>query len=143
MPVANQTASVRTSAGRAPARKPAPASPTTKRTAGVKPRVIKPKVSSASKAAPKAATKSAAAPSEAKEEKPRKPKLVRDSFTIPKAEYAAIDTLKQRAMQGGLAVKKSELLRAGLMVLSNLTTAAFVVALQAVPAVKTGRPAKR
>ena len=30
-------------------------------------------------------------------EKIKKPKLVRDSFTIPKDEYAAIDSLKQRA----------------------------------------------
>ena len=43
---------------------------------------------------------------------PRKPKLVRDSFTIPKTEYAAIDELKTRAIGLGTSVKKSELLRA-------------------------------
>ena len=47
----------------------------------------------------------------------RKPKLVRDSFTIPKNEYAAIDALKARAIALGTSVKKSELLRAGLMAL--------------------------
>lgn len=75
-------------------------------------------------------------------EKPRKPKLVRDSFTIPKAEYAAIDALKQRAAQAGHSAKKSELLRAGLMALGAMTAPAFLAALRAVPAIKTGRPSK-
>ena len=40
----------------------------------------------------------------------KKPKLVRDSFTIPKAEFAAIELLKTRAIGLGTSVKKSELL---------------------------------
>lgn len=72
---------------------------------------------------------------------PKKPKLVRDSFTIPKAEFAAIETLKTRAIGLGVSVKKSELLRAGLMVLQGLNDAAYKSALAAVPALKTGRPA--
>lgn len=71
----------------------------------------------------------------------KKPKLVRDSFTIPKAEFAAIETLKTRAIGVGVSVKKSELLRAGLMVLQGLSDAAYKSALAAVPALKTGRPA--
>lgn len=70
----------------------------------------------------------------------KKPKLVRDSFTIPKAEFAAIETLKTRAIAMGTSVKKSELLRAGLMVLVGLNDAAFKSALAAVPTLKTGRP---
>lgn len=70
----------------------------------------------------------------------KKPKLVRDSFTIPKAEFAAIDTLKTRAIALGTSVKKSELLRAGLMALQGLNDAAFKAALAAVPTLKTGRP---
>jgi len=73
---------------------------------------------------------------------PKKPKLVRDSFTIPKAEYAAIETLKTRAIGLGTSVKKSELLRAGLMLLQALNDAGFKNALAAVPALKTGRPVK-
>ncbi|WCM91360.1 hypothetical protein M5C99_13150 [Acidovorax sp. NCPPB 2350] len=72
--------------------------------------------------------------------KPRKPKLVRDSFTIPKDEYAAIDELKQRLAERGTPAKKSELLRAGLKLLSSLTDAALEKAMQAVPSIKTGRP---
>lgn len=73
--------------------------------------------------------------------KPKKPKLVRDSFTIPKNEYEAIGTLKERAMKAGLSIKKSELLRAGLMTLAFMSDAAFAKALADVPTLKTGRPA--
>ena len=60
---------------------------------------------------------------------PKKPKLVRDSFTIPKAEFAAIETLKTRAIALGTSVKKSELLRAGLMTLAFMADTAFAKAL--------------
>ena len=70
----------------------------------------------------------------------KKTKLVRDSFTIPKAEYAAIDALKERALKLGVGVKKSELLRAGLMVLQRLNDTRFQFAIRAVPTIKTGRP---
>lgn len=71
---------------------------------------------------------------------PRKPKLVRDSFTIPKTEYAAIDELKTRAIALGTSVKKSELLRAGLMALVGMSDAAFKAAVAKVPTLKPGRP---
>jgi hypothetical protein len=72
---------------------------------------------------------------------PKKVKLVRDSFSLPKAEYASIDALKKRAMTMGVSVKKSELLRAGLMWLSGASDSALKAALTAVPTLKTGRPA--
>ena len=71
----------------------------------------------------------------------KKPKLVRDSFTIPKAEYAAIEALKGRALKRGVGVTKSELLRAGLMLLQPLSDARFKAAMASVPTIKTGRPA--
>ena len=73
-------------------------------------------------------------------DKEKKPKLVRDSFTIPKNEYEAIDVLKARAMAVGTAAKKSELLRAGLMALTRLDNEQLKAALSAVPTLKTGRP---
>lgn len=73
-------------------------------------------------------------------EKSRKPKLVRDSFTIPKAEYVVLDDLKQRANKLTRPAKKSELLRAGIKALAALSDAAFLTALAQVPAIKTGRP---
>ena len=72
--------------------------------------------------------------------KPKKPKLVRDSFTIPKAEYLVLEGLKQRAAQLTRPAKKSEVLRAGIKALAALSDAAFLMALEQVPAIKTGRP---
>ena len=73
--------------------------------------------------------------------KPKKPKLVRDSFTIPKIEYLVLEALKLRATKLTRSVKKSELLRAGIKALAALSDAAFLSALEKVPAIKTGRPA--
>ena len=97
-------------------------------------------VKSGAKAArPAPAVKADKAP---KADKPRKPKLVRDSFTIPKDEYGVLDDLKQRAARLGRPSKKSELLRAGVKALAAMPDAAFLASVGAVPAVKTGRPAK-
>lgn len=73
--------------------------------------------------------------------KAKKPKLVRDSFTIPKVEFTVFDELKTRAGKLGNSTKKSELIRAGIKALASMTDAAFLLALKAVPAIKTGRPA--
>ena len=110
------------------ANKPAAKAPATKRTA-----------SKAIVAKPAAGKPVAAKPTKA-EAKPKKPKLVRDSFTIPKDEYAGIDTLKERSVALGRPAKKSELLRAGLMALLALSPNALHAALEAVPTIKTGRP---
>ncbi len=110
------------------ANKPAAKAPATKRTA-----------SKAIVAKPAAAKPVAAKPTKV-EAKPKKPKLVRDSFTIPKDEYAGIDTLKERSVALGRPAKKSELLRAGLMALLAMSPNALHAALEAVPTIKTGRP---
>jgi hypothetical protein len=72
--------------------------------------------------------------------KVKKPKLVRDSFTIPKDEYVVIEALKTRAGKLGQAVKKSELLRAGIKALAAMSDIQFKAALSNVPTIKTGRP---
>jgi hypothetical protein len=92
------------------------------------------------KAAPAPAPIKAKAKVAADVAKPAKAKLVRDSFTIPKDEYQALDTLKARALGLGQHVKKSELLRAGIQALSAMPDKAFQKAVQAVPTLKTGRP---
>ncbi len=78
----------------------------------------------------------------AKPAKDKKPKLVRDSFTFPKAEYEVLEAMKQRAAKLKVMVKKTELLRAGIKSLAALGDAAFLSAIAAVPSLKTGRPAK-
>jgi hypothetical protein len=93
---------------------------------------------------PKAVAKAApVAPAAQEPAKPKKAKLVRDSFTIPKNEYEAIASLKERALKHGVSIKKSELLRAGLMTLAFMPDAAFTQALADVPTLKTGRPAAK
>jgi hypothetical protein len=72
-----------------------------------------------------------------------KHKLVRDSFTIPRPEYAALDALKHRLVLLARPSKKSEVLRAGIKLLVSLSDPALLAALAAVPSIKTGRPGKQ
>jgi len=83
-----------------------------------------------------------AVPTEAKATKEKKPKMVRDSVTIPKSEYQALDVMKHRAAALQTMVKKTELIRGGIKLLSTLPDAAFLAAIAAVPSLKTGRPSK-
>ena len=71
--------------------------------------------------------------------KAKKPKLVRDSFTIPKTEYAVLEELKARAARLGRPAKKSEVLRAGVQALAAMADAAF---LATVDKLAPARPAK-
>lgn len=80
---------------------------------------------------------------QSKSAKPRKIKLIRDSYAMPEAEYAQIAQLKQRLLGLGESVKKSELLRAGLAQLATLDDAALLAAMASVERIKTGRPAKK
>lgn len=72
----------------------------------------------------------------------RRKTLVRDSFTMPKTDFDLIDLLKRRALQGGRAAKKSELLRAGLHVLTALDDNKLLMALERLEPIKIGRPPK-
>lgn len=74
--------------------------------------------------------------------KAKKPKLVRDSFTIPKAEYLVLDELKQRATKLMSPVKKTELIRAGIKALAAMSDTTYLAAIKVVPVIKTGRPLK-
>ncbi|MEI6191661.1 MAG: hypothetical protein WCP13_01090 [Nitrosomonadaceae bacterium] len=73
----------------------------------------------------------------------KKPKLVRDSFAFPKDEHQAIDTLKKKALNLKRNAKKSEILRAGLKLLSSLNDTDFLLALAKVPALPTGQKKKK
>jgi len=67
-------------------------------------------------------------------------RVVRDSFTMPLADYALIGSLKVKCLGMGIAVKKSELLRAGLHALMRISDQNFAEVVSAVESVKTGRP---
>ena len=129
--------------------KQAPAAGATRKAAATKKAKAAPaaesRARSKAKAAPAAASVKAspvAAPAEGKPAKAHKPKLVRDSFTIPKDEYAVLEALKSRALGLGQHVRKSELLRAGIQALGAMSDAALLKAVGAVPTLKTGRPRK-
>lgn len=112
--------------------------PTMTKPAAAKPAVSKPAVT---QPAIKVVNKTTAA---AEKDKPKasKVKMERDSFTMPKEEYAQIATLKKRLEVVGQPAKKSELLRAGLKLLAAMDDAALKAALASVPVIKTGRPKK-
>lgn len=74
-----------------------------------------------------------------KSAKPRKA-LVRDSFTMPDADFTLIAALKERALGAGRPAKKSELLRAGLQALAALDAKKLRAALERLEPVKVGRP---
>ena len=99
-------------------------------------------------AKPKAAVKSKPAVSkkenkkEDKKSKPEKVKMERDSFTMPKDEYAAIGLLKSRMNALGHPVKKSELLRAGIKLLAAMSDNTLKLTMEKIPVIKTGRPKK-
>jgi hypothetical protein len=87
-------------------------------------------------------TKPAKANSDVKAKRVKKEKVVRDSFTMPKSDYDKLAALKLKCLEAGVSVKKSELLRAGLLMLESAAPKRLLAAVAAVEQVKTGRPAK-
>lgn len=73
--------------------------------------------------------------------KKKKPKVVRDSFTMPESDYEKIAELKKKSLEAGISIKKSELLRAGLHALEALPIDQLKALLGGVENIKTGRPA--
>ena len=66
-------------------------------------------------------------------------KVIRDSFTMPDADYRLIAALQQRCLNRAVAVNKAEVLRAGLKLLAALPDEALLSAMAQVERVKTGR----
>jgi hypothetical protein len=128
-----------------PVRATAPAKVTVKAPVKAQPKAAsKPVAKPVTKVKPvaKPAAKPAVKVAVVKATKAKKPKMVRDSFTFPKDEYAVLDALKLRAAKLGRPAKKTELLRAGVKAIAAMSDVAFLASLQAVPSLKTGRPAK-
>lgn len=74
----------------------------------------------------------------------KKPKLkvVRDSFTMPQSEYLKISEIKELCLKAGVQVKKSEVLRAGVIALCAMNEKQLQAALTGLDKIKTGRPNK-
>jgi hypothetical protein len=128
-----------------PAKPPAKAAakPAVKAPAQVARKATTKVIAQTAKAAAAKSPASTAAPASASSEKPAKPlkqRLVRDSFTMPEADFALVAVLKARALGLGRVAKKSELLRAGLQLLNQQEPKALMTALDGLQPIKTGRP---
>ncbi len=75
-----------------------------------------------------------------KKTKTVKEKVIRDSFSFPEHDYLKISELKQTCLAEGIHVKKSELLRAGLHLLTQLSLTELKQTVGQVEKIKTGRP---
>ena len=133
--------------------KPAAAKPAAKPTAA-KPVAAKPAVvakvaakviAPAIKAlAPALKKKTVHAPKPAKksEIKIKKIKQVRDSFTMPETEYDVIGQVKKACLKAGFEIKKSDLLRIGILQIKSLDVPKLKTLLAALTPLKVGRPKK-
>ena len=75
-----------------------------------------------------------------KTKKAAKVKVIRDSFSFPEEDYQIISALKKTCLTDGVHVKKGEILRAGLHLLTKLDIEGLKQAVEQVEKVKTGRP---
>ena len=121
----------------APARSVAPAKKTALRPAAARNQPLK-----SSPKTTKPVTAVPPAKADQQEKKHKKAKVIRDSFTMPEGDYAKIAQLKKTCLAGGVSVKKSELLRAGLQALAALAPANLLATIGSLENVKTGRPVK-
>jgi hypothetical protein len=113
--------------------------------AALSPTVASPEVMLPEVALDQETARSPAPVAEKKKDKPKakKQKLVRDSFTMPEAEYEALAEMKKTCIKAGVAVKKSELLRVAVSLLRKMEVAQIEQALGALTPVKAGRPSKQ
>lgn len=132
------------------AAKPAAKKPAIKKSVTTKPVsraiVSKPAVKVVSARKPplkKPTVKAAPAKKQADKTKPQKVKMERDSFTMPKDEYAQLTLLKARLNALGQPAKKSELLRAGIKLLVAMSDNTLKTTMAKIPVIKTGRPKKK
>lgn len=107
-----------------------PAAPATKKSA-------QPPVA---KAATTQASQAAKAPKAAKPANEKKPKLVRDSFTLPQTDHELIKLCKKTALAAGRETKKSEVVRAAIQSFAALPAARQIAAYGKLQAIALGRP---
>ena len=69
-------------------------------------------------------------------------KVIRDSFTMPEADYNLIAEIRDRCLKAGVTVSKSEAIRAGLNALNEMSDKELLAVIERLAKVKTGRPAQ-
>ena len=67
-------------------------------------------------------------------------RVMREAFTIPEGEHAQIETIRATMLSQAVAVSKSEVLRAGLLLLSQADVHTQQQIFERLERVKTGRP---
>ncbi|RYZ79744.1 MAG: hypothetical protein EOP06_26620 [Proteobacteria bacterium] len=67
-------------------------------------------------------------------------RVVRETFTIPEAEHSQVEGIRGRMLGKAIAVNKSEVVRAGLLAISELDDKSLVALFDRLERVKTGRP---
>ncbi|MBE9082845.1 hypothetical protein IQ278_12045 [Tolypothrix sp. LEGE 11397] len=70
-------------------------------------------------------------------------KVIRDTFTMPIDDHALIATIQQRCLQSAVNANKSEIIRAGLQILSRMSSEQLVETINNLEKVKIGRPAAK
>ncbi len=146
-PVAAKAAAVKPVAAKVAAVKPVAVKPVAAKAAAVKPAAkvaaVNPAVTPAVKPVSARTRNAAVAVVDIDaREKARKPKLVRDSFTMPEQEYAVLGQVKKACLKAGFDIKKSELLRIGVALINQIDLVTLKTVLVALPQLKTGRPKK-
>jgi flagellar basal body-associated protein FliL len=125
--------------------KPAPPKRAVKKPAAssvsaAKPVVAKTKTSTTQAIAVELPVENQIPPFTVKKKKSDKKKVIRDSFSFPEQDYHKISELKKICLSAGVHVKKGEILRAGLNLLTSLKLSELLKAVEKVERVRTGRP---
>lgn len=83
-------------------------------------------------------------PKQQKQEKQQKQqkRVIRDSFTLPTDDYELITTIRERCLDSRLTINKSEVIRAGLHALNQMSNEELVAVVESLTKIKTGRPGK-
>lgn len=74
---------------------------------------------------------------------PKKERVIRDSFTLPSGDYDLIAATRKRCLGSAVNVTKSEVIRAGLHALMEMSEEDLVRLVSSLEKVKTGRPTEK
>ena len=66
--------------------------------------------------------------------------VIRDTFTLPESDYNLINICKTKLLENKINATKSEIIRAGLILLNKLTEEELVNSYKLVNKIKIGRP---
>ena len=82
-------------------------------------------------------------PKQLEPEKPKNRKrVIRDSFTLPSDDYELITAIRERCLDSRVTINKSEVIRAGLHALNEMSNEELLAVVDSLTKIKTGRPGK-